>query len=175
MGILDTGATGLFITTKDSILARILTLGLSNKTIIVADNTIIHASQKTRPPYNLLPSAREGDVIPTFRNSMIGVKPFSDAGCISILHTHQGVVTIHHQDDVQINFLAPPIIKGVIEESGLWGVPLTNNTIHNGDLPKATGNEQAYILHDTPTAQAHNVYELPSISHGIKWMYTVCV
>ena len=52
-GILDTGATGLFITTRDSKLAGLLTLGSSKKTITVADNTVIHASHKTRIAYNL--------------------------------------------------------------------------------------------------------------------------
>ena len=96
MGILDTVSTGLFITTRDDKLAGLTTLGPSNKTISVADNTVIHASQNARLPYNLPPSVMEGDVFPTFNNSLIGVKPFSDAGSISIFCPHQCGVTIHH-------------------------------------------------------------------------------
>ena len=50
MGILDTVATGLFITTRDEKIAGLTTLGPSNKTIAVADNTVIYASQNSRLP-----------------------------------------------------------------------------------------------------------------------------
>ena len=74
MGILETGATGLFITTRDAKLAGLLSLGPSKKTVAVADNTVIHASYKTRLLYNLPPSAMEVGVITTFNNSLIVVK-----------------------------------------------------------------------------------------------------
>ena len=57
MGILDTGATCLFITKRDTKITGLTTLGPYNKTIAVKDNTVIHALHKTRLPYNL-PSAR---------------------------------------------------------------------------------------------------------------------
>ena len=142
MGILDTGATGIFITTKYSKLAGLLTLGRSNKTIAVADNNAIHALYNTRIPYNLPPSAMWGDVVPSFSNLLIGVKPFADAVCISIFYSHQGEVTIHHQEYVHIKFLSPPIIKGVREEAGLWRVPLNNGTIPDGKRQHSTGKDK---------------------------------
>ena len=54
MGILDTGATGFFITKKYDRLAGMTTLGPSNKTIAVVDNTAIHFLHKTC--WNLLES-----------------------------------------------------------------------------------------------------------------------
>ena len=84
----------------------------------------------------------EGYVVPTFKNSPIGVKPFADAGLIITFHPHKGGVPIHHQNDVHIKYLALPIIKGVKEKAGLWRVPLTNNTTHDGGLPNTTRLEQ---------------------------------
>ena len=116
----------------------------------------------------------QGKVVTIFNNYLIGVKPFSDVGCISIFHPHQGGVTIHHYSDVQIKYLAPLITKGVREKAGLRQVPLTNNTTHDLGLPNTTGSEQAYLAHDTPTAQANNLYELTSIYQGINCMHAVC-
>ena len=80
MIILDTGTTGLFITTRDSKISNLPNMGSSNRMVVVADNTVIHVYHKTRLPYNLTPIAMEGDFLLTFHNSLIGTKPFSDAG-----------------------------------------------------------------------------------------------
>ena len=84
----------------------------------------------------------EGDVVSNFRKALIGVKPFAYEGCIRIFHPHQGVLTIHHQDKLQIDFLSPPIIKGVRGEAGLWQFPITNSPIPDGNQPYSTGNTQ---------------------------------
>ena len=60
MGILDTGATGLFIMTRDAKLAGLQTMGTPNKKSAVADNTVIHASHQTRLPYTPFPPKRVG-------------------------------------------------------------------------------------------------------------------
>ena len=120
------------------------------------------------------PSAMEGEAVPTLYNSLIGVKPFAYSGYISIFHPQTVGVKIQHQNDVHTKYLAPPIIKGVRNKALLWQVPLINNTTHDGGLPNTTRRKQAYMAYDTPTAQANNVYELPSIPQGIKWMYAVC-
>ena len=83
-------------------------------------------------------------------------------------------MTIHHQDEIHIKFLAPPIIKRVREESRLWRLPLNNDIIHYLYQTDATWSEHAYIAHVTPKTHAHTVYELPSIAKGIKWIHTVC-
>ena len=80
MGIMDTGATIPFIKTRDYKISNPPNLGSSNKMIVVADNTVIHVYHKNRLPYNLPPIAMEGDFVLTFHNSLIGTKPFSDAG-----------------------------------------------------------------------------------------------
>ena len=114
MGILDTGATGLFIMTRDAKLAGLQTMGTPNKKSAVADNTVIHASHQTRLPYTPPPlSVLEGNVVPNLHNYLIGVKPYEDDGCIRIFHPHQCGVTIHQPNDVHIKYLATPIIKRV--------------------------------------------------------------
>ena len=94
----------------------------------------------------------EVGVVHIFRNSLIGVKPFVDAGCINIFHPHQCGVTIHLQEDVHIEFLAPPIIKVVREESGLLRVPLNNNTKPNG---KSFYSKRQTTTNLPADAQAH--------------------
>ena len=124
----------------------------------------------------------EGDVVPGFSNSLIGVKPFEYSGCIIIFHPQQGGVKIHHQEDVHNDFLSPPIIKGVREEAELWKFTLNNYTIPDGKQHYFTGrtqtdphtDTQSHLANDTPKDQAHNVYELLSISQGIKWVHDVC-
>ena len=76
----------------------------------------------------------EGNFVPIFGNSIVGVNPFTDERCIGIFPPRQGGVTIHRQEYIHTEFLAPPIIQGVREESGLWRVPLNNDTNSDGDL-----------------------------------------
>ena len=66
--ILDTGATGRFITKKYSRIAGLPTLVPSRKMIAVADNIVIKSSHNTQISYKLPPSAMEGDVVPSFSN-----------------------------------------------------------------------------------------------------------
>lgn len=118
-GVLDTGSTGFFITEEGAKEAGLPILGPSTKAIAVANDEIAWAKHKTRLPYDLPASMMEGDVVPKFSHSLVGVKPFADAGCISVFHPHQEGVTIHQKEDVKIEFLAPPIVQGVRDESGL--------------------------------------------------------
>ena len=94
----------------------------------------------------------EGDVVPTFKSSLIGIKPFADVRFISIFYQHQGGVTTYHQNDVKIKYFAPPIIKGVRDKAGLWILPLTNNNTHYEDLLNTTRREHLYLAHNTSIA-----------------------
>ena len=76
----------MFVTPRDARQAGLPILGPSRKTIAMADNNIIQASHRTQLPYDLPATAMDGDVVPGFGNSLVGVKPFADAGCITILH-----------------------------------------------------------------------------------------
>ena len=124
----------------------------------------------------------EGDVVPNFSNSLVGVKPFADAGCISVFHPHQEGVTIHQKEDVRIEFLAPPIVQGVRDESGLWKVPLNNDANANlyYSMASTTTTEKANLVKDKPKPPngtrwiANTVYELPTIAQGLRWMHAVC-
>ena len=124
----------------------------------------------------------EGDIVPNFSHSLVGVKPFADAGCISVFHPHQEGVTIHRKEDVRIEFLAPPIVQGVRDESGLWKVPLNNDANANlyYSMASTTTTEKANLVKDKPKPpngtrwMANTVYELPTIAQGLRWMHAVC-
>ena len=137
-------------------------------------------------PFN----ARAEDTVPDFGHSLVGIKPFAYAGCISVFHPHDEGVTIHRQEDVRIVFLAPPIVQGPREESGLWSIPFSNKPSTRGDLvystqrhhhkpPTDSANlvqivQKTLGINEGKQWMANNVYELPSIGQGIKWVHSVC-
>ena len=120
----DSGCTGTFIKPKYAKAAGLTIIGPSNKLIAVTDDATVQAQSKTLLPYDLPLHARAADTVPDFGHSLVGIKPFSDAGYISVFHPHDEGVTIHRLEYVRIEFLAPPIVQGPREESGLWSIPL---------------------------------------------------
>ena len=100
--VCNSGCTGAFINPKYAKAAGLPILGPSNKLIAVADNATVQAQSKTLLPYDLSLNAIAADTVPDFGHSMVGIKTFADAGCISVFHPHEEGVTIHRQEDVQI-------------------------------------------------------------------------
>ena len=183
----DTCCTGGFITLECAASASLPILVLSNKIISVADNGILKSQYKTLLPYDLQINAREADNVHDFGRSLVGIKEFADAGCIRIFYKHQGGVTIHNQKDIKIEFLAPLLVSGTHDDTGLWTIPLTNKSqgvhnlrysIKNPRCPTLTN--QANHSHNTLNAtdrkscKSKNVYKIPYIVRGIKWMHAVC-
>ena len=91
----NSGCTGDFIKPKDAKAAGLPIIGPINKLIAVADDATVQSQSKTLLPYNLPLHAREANTVPDFGHSLVGIKPFADAGCISVFHPHDKGVTIH--------------------------------------------------------------------------------
>ena len=74
--------------------------GIKWMLIAVADDATVQAHSKTLLPYDLPLHVREADTVPDFGHSLVGIKPFADAGFISVFHPHDEGVTIHRREDV---------------------------------------------------------------------------
>ena len=78
-------------------------------------------------------------------------------------------------------------MRGVRDEAGLWRVPLNKDSNSKGDLCYSTRRtqtvppapERANLVHETLNStlgkkwMANNVYELPTIAQGVRWMHAV--
>ena len=92
---------------------------------------------------------------------------------------------MHRQEDVDITYTGKPVVTGYREQTGhvFWRVPI--------EAPKSALNTtknfstvERFLLSKSPkisrdelagaTEIAHNVYELPSIEQGIRWMHAAC-
>ena len=94
-----------------------------------------------------------GQTVPGFRDSLVGCGPFADAGLVTILHPHQGGVTIHRESDIEIRFSAPPLIQGYREADGnrMWRIrPPT----HYGNDSKGKRRRNNHVQFGDTTATA---------------------
>ena len=128
-GVLDSGCSGIFTTVDDAKRAGLPYLGPSSKLIATAatDGALQKARDNTCLMYKGIPMEKlTGQTVPGFRDSLVGCGPFADAGLVTILHPHQGGVTIHRESDIEIRFSAPPLIQGYREANGnrMWRIPL---------------------------------------------------
>ena len=106
-----------------------------------------------------------------------------------IFHSHYGGVTIHRLEDVDISYSGEPVAAGYQETTGnrFWRMPIDapgSTTAKNMRLEKKLALVERLLLSKLPkvlaahaataTEVAHNVYELPSIEEGIRWMHAAC-
>ena len=119
-----------------------------------------------------------------------------------IFHPHYEGVTIHRREDVDITCTGDPVVTGYREQTGngFWRVPIeapkgetkeqrtqsaprVNKS--TSQPPKKLSAIERYLLSkSSPTISrdvvsqateiAHNVYELPSLKQGIRWMHAAC-
>ena len=189
--ILDTGYLGAnIITPQDTVQAGLKDLGPSDKRIRDANRGISQASARTRVKRDgLPPEVGEGIIAPSLTNSLTGGTTFADAGLIMIFHPHFGGVTIHKPEDVNIDYTGDPVATGFRERTGhrFWRIPI--------EAPETPETEQMPMSHklslvkrlllskspkiekeqlSNATEILHNVYELPSIEQGIRWMHATC-
>ena len=106
-----------------------------------------------------------------------------------IFHPHYGGVTIHRPEDVDISYNCEPVAAGYRETTGLrfWRMPIKAPAQErSGDmaLKKKLSLVERLLLSKAPKVAekhlsaakqlAHNVYDLPSIKEGIRWMHAAC-
>ena len=147
--IIDSGATSHFIT-EDMNLPK---GQKSNKQVYLPDDTTLRTSTKTKLPFpNLSEAAREADILPGLKRSLLSVNKMSQEGYTTIFHPGDKGVTIHKKGSLQIITTNSPVLHGhKINGEKLWTV--------SGKIEEGTHEE------------AHNVYSLPSIHQSIKYLH----
>ena len=147
--IIDSGATSHFIT-EDLNLPK---EGASNKEVFLPNNATLRTSWRTKLPFDTLTNtAREADVLPGLKRSLLSVSKMSDEGYTTIFHPGEEGVTIHKKGTFNITTSEPPVLKGEKENMGkLWTISATDNSKKREEV--------------------NNVYSLPSIPQTIRYLH----
>ena len=147
--IIDSGATSHFMTED----LNLPTDGASNKEVFLPNNAKLRTSRRTKLPFDTLTNAaREADILPGLKRSLLSVSKMSDEGYTTIFHPGEEGVTIHKKGTIRLTTSEPPVLKGEKENMAkLWTISATK-----------TSNCKEEV---------HNVYSLPSIPHTIRYLH----
>ena len=79
---------------------------------------------KTKLPFSeLTEAAREADILPGLKRSLISVNKMSEEGYTTIFHPGEEGVTVHQKGTVSITTTAPPVLHGYKENGEkLWTI-----------------------------------------------------
>ena len=147
--IINSGATSHFISEDMNISKR----GKSSKQVYLTDDTTLRTSTKTKLPFpKISDAAREADILPGLKRSLMSVNKMSEEGYTTIFHPGDEGVTIHKEGSIQIIMTKPPVLHGrKLNGEKLWTVS-----------EKTEKKKQE---------EAHNVYSLPSIHQSVKYLH----
>ena len=166
LATLDSGADGHYLSESDRRTANLPILRPSSKRVGVANGGCSSARHVTALPLPQLSSrATRADSFDDFPSSLISVGRLADDNTISIF-TKDGV-SVHHEHDVLISCRGEPILIGARDEHGRYRVPLIQ---HKGQWQPRPPRKRI----NAKLCEANNVYDLPSIEQGIRWMHAVC-
>ena len=181
--IADSGcSTRGIISTADFHRLGLSRTGPSTTRIIDAKGNSTLAVGTTSIQTNQVSGAASTVQVAPIARSLEGVGAYADDGCVVIFHEKYKGVSVHSVKDVQISWNKPPIRTGYRDPiDRLWKFDLTAplNPDQLAWLQRASTDtptiEQAERhLPDSATVYAHNVYELPTIPAGIRYMHAVC-
>ena len=105
--IIDSGATSHFMSKEFNFPSE----GTSNKIVYLPDNTILQTSTKTKFPFKQLTNkAREADVLPGLKQSLLSVNKMAEEGYTTLFHSGDEGVTIHKEGMFTITTSKPPVL-----------------------------------------------------------------
>ena len=164
----DSAADGNYTTEVDRATLNMPILRPSTKRVAVANGKVEHGVHRTVLPLpDSIPSEiRQGDSFNSFTNTLLSVGRMANAGYTSIFTKH-GVQVIK-DEDVLIRLQGKPVMIGIRDENGRFKIPLVANQ-HGKYKPRIPTNKDVSSLE-----QANNVYDLPSVEEGIKWLHAAC-
>ena len=147
--IIDSGATSHFIS-EDVNLPK---GGKSSKQVYLPDNTTLRTSTITKLPFpRLSEAAREADVLPGLKQSLVSANKMAEEGYTTIFHPGEEGVTIHQEGSISITMREPPVLyRRKLNGEKLWTV-LARSKTHKQE-------------------EANNVCSLPSIPQSIKYIH----
>ncbi len=155
-GLLDSGATSIYMTQKDAEKYAIDVQTTSSPIqVTLPDGTTACSSHTCRLNWpNLPPSITEGHILPGLAHfSLIPVSNFAQAGCHIVFTEHS--VKITYQDKCILQGRRHPA-------TGLWIVPLSQEIATNSPTP----------INPTPPRQlASNAYTIPTKQQATAYMH----
>ena len=153
--IIDSGATNHFGTDDGGFVSTGMP---STKIVGAANGTPMKAStQAMLPITQLRPEAREADIIPQLQNSLVSVSKLADNGYVTIFQPGGKGVAVFDENDIKVTVTGKAVLQGW-REGNLWRVPLDNGS--------------SAALDETQLSEAaHNLFELPSIREGIRYLH----
>ena len=109
-GILDSGASGHFGPENGGLEP---TGETSDKVVGLADGAPVRATGKAKLPMkNLRETARDGDIIPGLKNTLVSVSKLSDDGYVTIFQPGGQGVEVYDQRDVRIVVTGEAALRG---------------------------------------------------------------
>jgi hypothetical protein len=116
--VIDSGATSHFVTEEIDLPKK----GKSDKEVFLPDNSSLQASYKTELPFEQLSNkAREADILPGLKTSLISINKLAEEGYTMIFHPGEEGVTVHKKDTITIVTTEPPYSKGANQEERSYG------------------------------------------------------
>ena len=148
--IIDSGATSHFMSED----LNLPTEGSSNKEVYLPNNAKLRTSRRTKLPFETLTNAaRDADVLPGLKRSLLSVNKMAEEGYTTIFHPGEEGVPIHKEGTITITTCEPPVLKGRKSKAAkLWTVSTT-------DKPE---NKE----------EVSHVYSLPTIPQSIRYLHT---
>ncbi len=92
---------------------KLPTLGQSNKPVYLPNNPKLTTSYKTQLPFGQMSDkAREVDVLPGLKRSLMSVNKISLEGYTTVFHPGEKGATIHKLGTIKIITSKPPVLQG---------------------------------------------------------------
>ena len=114
---------------------------------------------------------------------LTGCHAFSNQGLLMIIHPHFEGVTMYQPEDKHIMYTGKPVVTGYCKkiENKFWQIPIKAPQYK---MPKKLSLVNQLLLSILPPVSCeqvseakeilHNVYEIPSLDYGIRWMHAIC-
>jgi hypothetical protein len=101
----------------------------SFKKVYLPDNTKLKTSTKTKLPFTQLSDgAREADILPGLKRSLMSVRKMSEEGYTTIFHPGEEGVTVHDKGSLTFMMKTPPVLHGIKNNGDkLWTIASKDN------------------------------------------------
>ena len=126
------------------------------------DGTIIQATKKAMLPMTKFhKEARQCDILPGLHhNSLASVIKLADAGYYTIFMPGGKGVQFFDENNSSVTVTGEAVLRGWRDSHGLWRFPVVDQ--NNADIS---------LTRKEPNESLHNVFDLPSIEHTIRYMH----
>ena len=168
------------VTPTDAQALGLADLGPSRLSISDAGGGITPGLNTTRIEINGVTGETGPATVAQIQQSLEGIGKYADKGYVIVYHPDYEGVSVHQKDDIVIDWSRPPIRTGWRDrQDKLWHwslrAPLGERMVKwlQSDAPRVRPADIDNLPGGT-VALANNVYELPSLREGIRFMHAVC-